>query len=198
VILTPKIVARLVAIVIVGVLLQLSFFSRVALFHVSPDVLPSLVAVLGLLGGTMAGAVCGFSVGFLLDCLLIAPLGGASLVLIATGYLAGLFRERFEIHSPLVPPLLCMVLTLFAELGFGAVELMLGIDAPVSPLVIRDILLKSIFAFFLGWAIYAGLRRALRPALVEEPTVRRSRRSEGRRRRRPRMRRGRRPRVLGA
>ncbi|MGN6255285.1 MAG: rod shape-determining protein MreD [Solirubrobacterales bacterium] len=175
-ILTPKILARLVAIVVVGVILQLSFFSRVALFHVSPDILPSLVVALGLLGGTMTGAVCGFSVGLLLDCLLIVPLGGGSLVLLTAGYLAGLFRERFEIHSPLVPPLLCMVLTLFAELGFGAVELMLGIDAPVSPLVIRDMLLKSIFAFFLGWAIYAGLRRALRPALVEEPMVRRGRR----------------------
>lgn len=175
-ILTPKIVARLVAIVIVGVILQLTFFSQVALFHVSPDVLPSLVAVLGLLGGSMTGAVSGFSAGFLLDCLLIAPLGGGSLVLLATGYFAGLFRERFEIHSPLAPPLLCMVLTLFAELGFGAVELMLGIDAPVSPLVIRDMLIKSIFAFFLGWAIYLGLRRLLRPALVEEPMVRRGKR----------------------
>lgn len=193
-ILTPKILARLVAILVVGVILQLSFFSQVALFHVSPDVLPSLVAVLGLLGGTMTGAVCGFSVGFLLDCLLIAPLGGGSLVLLATGYLAGLFRERFEIHSPLVPPLLCMALTLFAELGFGAVELTLGIDAPISPLVIRDILLKSIFAFFLGWIIYATLRRALRPALVEEPMVRPRRR---RRRRGFRAGRGRR-RIVGA
>jgi len=175
-ILTPNIVARLVGIVVVGVILQLSFFSQVALFHVSPDVLPALVVVLGLLGGSLTGAVCGFWVGFLLDCLLIAPLGGASLVLLATGYLAGLFRERFEIHSPLVPPLLCMALTLFAELGFGAVELMLGIDAPISGLVVRDMLLKSIFAFFLGWAFYAGLRRALRPALVEEPMVRRGRR----------------------
>jgi rod shape-determining protein MreD len=182
VILTPNILARLVAIVIAGVILQLSFFSQVALFHVSPDVLPALVVVLGLLGGTLTGAVCGFWVGFLLDCLLIAPLGGASLVLLATGYLAGLFRERFEIHSALVPPLLCMGLTLFAELGFGAVELMLGVDAPISGLVIRDMLLKSIFAFFIGWAMYIGVRRALRPALVEEPMARR----------------GRRPTVLGA
>jgi len=182
VILTPNILARLVAIVIAGVILQLSFFSQVALFHVSPDVLPALVVVLGLLGGTLTGAVCGFWVGFLLDCLLIAPLGGASLVLLATGYLAGLFRERFEIHSSLVPPLLCMGLTLFAELGFGAVELMLGVDAPISGLVIRDMLLKSIFAFFIGWAMYIGVRRALRPALVEEPMARR----------------GRRPTVLGA
>jgi rod shape-determining protein MreD len=176
VILTPKILARLVAIVIVGVLLQLSFFSQVALFHTSPDLLPALVVSLGLLGGTMTGAVTGFSVGFLLDCLLIAPLGGGSLVLLTTGYLAGLFRERFEIRSPLVAPLLCAGLTLFAELGFGAVELMLGADASVSPLVIRDMLLKSVFAFFLGWPIYLGLRRLLRPALVEEPALRRPRR----------------------
>jgi rod shape-determining protein MreD len=197
-ILTPNIVARLVAIVVVGVLLQLGFFSQVALFHVSPDVLPSLVVVLGLFGGTLTGAVCGFSVGLLLDCLLIAPLGGASLVLLATGYVAGLFRERFEIHSPLVPPLLCMALTLFAELGFGAVELMLGLnDVPVSTLVIRDLVLKSIFAFFLGWAIYALLRRVLRPALVEEQAARRpARRRPVRRPLRPG--RGRRPRTMGA
>ena len=172
-IVTPKILVRLVAIVVLGVLLQLSFFSRVALFHTSPDVLPALVVSLGLLGGTMTGVVAGFSVGFLLDCLLIEPLGASSLVLLGTGYLAGLFRERFEIHSPLVPPLLCMGLTLFAELGFGAVQLMLGIDAPVSSLVVRDMLIKSIYAFFLGWPIYLGLRRALRPALVEDQTVRR-------------------------
>jgi rod shape-determining protein MreD len=176
VILTPNILARLVAIVVGGVILQLSFFSQVALFHVVPDVLPALVVALGLLGGSLTGAVCGFSVGLLLDCLLIAPLGGGSLVLLATGYLAGLFRERFEIHSALVPPLLCLALTLFAELGFGAVQLMLGVDAPVSALVIRDMLLKAIFAFFLGWAIYIGVRRALRPALVEEPMTARRRR----------------------
>jgi rod shape-determining protein MreD len=175
-ILTPKILFRMVAIVVLGVLLQLSFFSQVAVFHVSPDLLPALVVSLGLLGGTMTGAVTGFSVGFLLDCLLVAPLGGGSLVLLSTGYLAGLFRERFEIRSPLVAPLLCMVLTLFAELGFGAIELMLGPETDVSPLVIRDLLLKSVYAFILGWPIYLGLKRALRPALVEEHAVRPPRR----------------------
>ncbi len=174
-ILTPKILARLLGVGFLAVILQLSFFSQVALFHTSPDVLPAVVISLGLLGGTMAGATSGFAIGFLLDCLLVQPLGGGSLVLLAVGYLAGMFRERFEIHSPLVPPLLCMVLTLVAELGFGALALMLGIDSSVSTLVIRDMLIKSIFAFFLGWPIYLGLRRLLRPALVEEPEVRRGR-----------------------
>ena len=175
-ILTPKILARLVVLVLLAVLLQVTFFSRVALFHVSPDVLPAVIVSLGLLGGSMTGAVSGFSAGILLDCLLIAPLGGSSLVLLSCGYLAGLFRERFEVTSPFLPPLMIALFTLFAELGFGAVELMLGVDSTVSALVIKDMLIKSVFAFFLGWPIYVGIKRLLRPAIVEEPERRRSRR----------------------
>jgi rod shape-determining protein MreD len=174
VILTGKILARVVVVLILGVIVQLSFFSRVTLFQVSPDLLPALVACFGLLGGTMTGAVTGFSVGLLLDCLLIAPLGGGSLVLLATGYLAGACRERFGFPHRLAAPLLCAALTLFAEFGFGAVQAMLGeVGSNVSPLVIKDVLVKSVFAFFLSWPMYAGLRRLLRPALVEEPRPRR-------------------------
>ena len=174
-ILTPKIVARLIVVGIFGVLLQLTFFSQIELFHVSPDVLPALVVVLGLLGGSLTGAVAGFSIGLFLDCLLVEALGISSLVLLGIGYSAGLFRERFEIHNSLVPALLCMGLTLVAELGFAAIQLLLGIDAPVSLLIVRDLLLKSVYAFFLGWPIYLLVRRALRPALVEEPKVQRRR-----------------------
>jgi rod shape-determining protein MreD len=172
-IVTPKILVRLVAIVLVGVLIQLSFFSQVELFHTSPDILPALVVVLGLLGGSMSGAVAGFSVGLLVDCLVVAPLGASSLVLLSTGYLAGIYRERFDVTNTLLPPLLCMGLTLFAELAFGAVQLMLGVDAPVSALVLRDAIIKSIFAFFLAAPTYWLIRRALRPALIDDRATRR-------------------------
>jgi rod shape-determining protein MreD len=174
-IVTPKILARMVAIAILVVLLQLSFFSRVTFLETSPDILPALVVVFGLLGGSMTGSVAGFSIGLLVDCLLAGTLGVTSLVLLGVGYLAGLFRERFEMHSALVPPLLCMGLTLFAELGFALVQLTLGVDAPVSALIVRDMLLKSIYAFFLGWPLYIGLRFALRAALVDEPRIERRR-----------------------
>ena len=174
-ILTPKIVARIAAIGFLGVLLQLSFFSRVELFHVSPDVLPALVVCLALLGGSLTGVVSGFAIGIFVDCLLVEAMGITSLVLLGTGYLAGLFRERFEFQGSLVPALLCMGLTLVAELGFGAIQLLLGVDAPVSLLIVRDMLLKSVYAFFLGWPLYLLVRRALRPALVEEPKVQRRR-----------------------
>ena len=156
-------------------LLQLSFFSQVELFHVSPDILPALVVSLGLLGGTMTGAVSGFAIGFLLDCLLIQPLGGASLVLIASatrrGCSASASRSTADWSrrcSARSSP--CRR----ARLRRG--EAMFGIHTDVSVMVVRDMLVKSVFAFFLGWAIYVGLRRLVRPALVDEATVRRTRR----------------------
>jgi len=167
-IVTPQILARLVVIVVVGVILQLSFFSGVHLLDTSPDILPALVVVLGLLGGSMTGAVAGFSVGLMLDCLLVAPLGASSLVLLTVGYMAGIYRERFDLASSLTPPLMCLGLTLFAEAAFAAVRLMLGVDAPISPLVVRDMVVTSIYAFFLGIPIFLGVRRALRPALITE------------------------------
>lgn len=172
-IVTPKILVRIVAIVVVAMLLQLSFFSKIELLQTSPDILPAVVVALGLLGGSLAGAVCGFSIGLLLDALLVEALGASSLVLLSVGYTAGLYRERFDVTSSLTPPLLCMGLTLVAEVSFAAVQLMLGVDAPISPLIVRDILIKSIFAFFLGIPIYLGIRRALRPALIEDRVVRR-------------------------
>jgi rod shape-determining protein MreD len=171
-IVTPQILARLVAIVVLGVILQLSFFSGIHLLETSPDILPALVVVLGLLGGSMTGAVAGFSVGLLLDCLLVAPLGASSLVLLTVGYMAGIYRERFDLGSSLTPPLMCLGLTLFAEAAFAAVRLMLGVDAPISALVARDMVVTSIYAFFLGIPIFLGVRRALRPALITERTAR--------------------------
>lgn len=174
-IVTPKIFARLAAIALLAVLLQISFFSRVTVLGVSPDVLPAFVVVLGLLGGAMTGAVAGFGVGLLLDGSLVESLGGSSLVLLGVGYLAGLLRERFALRGALVTALLCMGLTVVAELGFALVQLTLGVDAPISLLVVRDLLLKGAFAFLLGWPLYVGLCRLLRAALVEEQRVTRRR-----------------------
>ena len=134
-IVTPKILARLVAIALAGVLLAaLLLLPRRRSSTSAPTCCRRWSSRLGLLGGSMTGAVSGFSIGFLVDCLLVEPLGGASLVLLSIGYLAGLFRERFEIHSTLVPPLLCMAPDPVRRARLRRVQLMLGVDAPVSAL----------------------------------------------------------------
>lgn len=174
-IVTPKIALRIGLFLLVGILIQLSFFSRIELLRTSPDILPVLIVCLGLLGGSLVGAVGGFSVGLLIDCLMAEPLGATALILLGVGYCAGIYRERFDITSALIPPLLCMGMTFGALLAFSALQLMLGIDVGVSIVVARDIIIKSIYAFFLGVPIYLLMRRILRPALIDGREARRRR-----------------------
>ena len=108
---------------VVAVVLQLSFFSYLSFFGTTPNIVPLVVVALGLLGGALVGAVCGFAAGLLLDSALLATLGVSSLVLLAVGYLAGRYREGTEISNSLVPPLLIGALTIAAAAGFAAMQL---------------------------------------------------------------------------
>jgi rod shape-determining protein MreD len=199
-IVTWRIGLRIALVMIVAVVLQVSFFSYLTLFGTTPNIIPLVAVSLGLLGGAMTGAVCGFILGFVLDAVLFATLGVSSLMLLAVGYLAGRYREGTEISNTLMPPLLIGVLTMAASAGFAAIQLMLGIDVQVSLLVLREIVVQGFLAFLLAIPFYPLIRRALRPAIVDDVVAgrrmgtpisaagRRSRR-RGSRRRTPRMRR---------
>jgi rod shape-determining protein MreD len=167
-IVTRRIALRIGLILVLTVLLQISFFSYLSFFGTAPDIVPVVVISLGLLGGGVIGAVCGFATGLLLDSALLETLGVSSLVLLSVGYLAGRYREGAEISNSLIPPLLIGGLTIAAVAGFAAIQLMLGVDTPVSLLVLREIFVKGLLAVLLAIPIYPLLRRALRPALVEE------------------------------
>ena len=166
---------RIAAIVVGFVLLQISFFSYLSLFGTTPDIVPLVVVSLGLLGGAVVGAVCGFATGLLIDSALLQTLGVFSLVLLCVGYLAGRYREAAEISNSLVPPLLAGALTTLAAAGFAAIQLMLGVRAPVSLLVLREILVQGLLAVLLAIPLYPLIRRILRPALVEQVAARRAR-----------------------
>ncbi len=172
-IVTPQIAVRIALIVLVAVILQVSFFSYLGLLGATPDVLSVVVVSLGLLGGAVIGAVCGFCAGLLLDSVLLQTLGVSSLVLLAIGYLAGRYREGFEISSSLLPALLAGALTALGALGFSAIQLMLGVETPVSLLVLREILVKGLLAFLFAMPLYPLLRWMLRPALVDADPARR-------------------------
>jgi rod shape-determining protein MreD len=183
-IVTRRIALRLALIAILGVVLQVSFFSKIDLFGSAPDVIPVIVISLGLLGGAVVGAVCGFAIGFLADSVLLQTLGVSSLVLLTIGYLAGRYRESAEISNRWIPALIAGGLTLVGATGFAAIQLMLGVDTPVSLLVVREIVVQSLLAILLALAVYPLLRRVLAPALIDhQPTRRRLLLSRLRRRR---------------
>jgi rod shape-determining protein MreD len=167
-IVTWWIALRIALIVVVTIVLQISFFSYLTLFGTTPNVIPLMVVSLGLLGGVMVGAVCGFATGLLLDSALLQTLGVSSLVLLGAGYLAGRFREGAEVSNSLIPPLLAGVLTTAAAAGFAAIQLMLGVHTTVSLLVLREIFIQGLLAVLLTIPIYPLIRRILRPALIDD------------------------------
>jgi len=175
VIITPRSAIRIALIVVVAVVLQISFFSYLSFFGTTPDVMPLVVITLGLLGGALVGAVCGFAAGLVLDSALLQTLGVWSLVLLTVGYLAGRYREGTEISNSLVPPLLIGALTMAAAAGFAAIQLMLGVRTPVSLLVLKEIVVQGLLAMLLAIPLYPLIRRVLRPAIVDDFEARRAR-----------------------
>ena len=174
-IVTPRIFLRLAAIVFLTVLLQVSFFSGIPLLGSVPNVVPVVVVALGLLVGAVTGAVSGFAAGILLDVMIGGTLGVSSLALMAAGYGAGRWREGYDIVSSLVPPLLTGALCGVAALAYVAMQLTLGIDATVSPLVVREIVAQALLGALLAVPVFPLIRRILRPALVDDATRARAR-----------------------
>ncbi len=166
-IVTKRIVLRIALIIVVAVILQISFFSFLSLLGATPNIIPVVVVSLGLLGGVVVGAVCGFVAGFLLDSMLLQTLGVSSLALLSVGYLAGRYREGFEVAGALVVPLLAAGFTLLYAAGFAAIQLMLGVETTVSVLVVREIFVQALLAMALAIPTYPLVRRILAPALID-------------------------------
>ncbi len=167
-ILTPAIWARLVGLGLFTALAQLSFFSEVHVLGASPDFALLVVMTLGLLGGSMTGAVAGFAIGLLIDCLMLQTMGVTALMLLTVGYLAGRYRESAGVPTRGTAILLAGALTLLGALVFAFLQLMIGLDADVSPLVVRDIVVVTVLGMILVTPVRAGVRRLLRPALIED------------------------------
>ena len=172
-IITGGIWLRLVLLGLAAVILQVSFFSGLDILGSSPDGALLVVMALGLLGGSLTGAVAGFAIGFGIDCLLLQTLAATSLPLMAVGYAAGRYREGFGRPTRAATMLLGGALTLLGVAVFGAIQIGLGVDADVSTIVIRDAFVKTLLGALLALPILWLVRLLLRPALIDERPARR-------------------------
>jgi cell shape-determining protein MreD len=168
-------IARLFAIGVVGGIFQLTTVSQVAIFGVPADLSPLLVAAVGLLCGSIAGASFGFGLGLFMDTLLAQTLGVTSLVLVGTGYGAGRLRELRDPAHALIPVAVGAAATAAAVIGFTILQLLLGVDAPVSVMLIRHILLVIVLNTLIAMPVYLACRRVLGPFLPDDPRRRRRR-----------------------
>jgi len=90
---TPVDSLRAFAVVFVAALLQVVIVSSLVIAGGAPDLLLVVVVALGLLRGSVPGAVLGFVGGVIVDLVTLGTLGVTSLILTLAGFWAGRYTE---------------------------------------------------------------------------------------------------------
>jgi rod shape-determining protein MreD len=168
---------RVALLSIVVVLFQIGVVSEVPVFGVNADLSPLLVAFVALMCGSMLGAAGGFAIGLLVDLALLQTLGLTSLVFTLIGYWCGRLRELRDPQAALTPLLVGASASAVSLVGYSLMEFLLGVDAPVSFELLRQIVLGIVVNTIVALPMWAIVRRALESALPEDPRRRRRRRA---------------------
>jgi rod shape-determining protein MreD len=168
---------RLGAFALFVVFFQIGVVSEVPVFGVNADISSLLVAFVGLMCGSTVGAACGFAVGLLIDLALLQTLGLTSLVFTLVGYWCGRLRELRDPQGAFTPLLVGAGASAVALVGYSLMEFMLGVDAPVSFELLREIVFGVIVNTIVALPMWAVTRRVLEGALPDDPRRRRRRRS---------------------
>jgi rod shape-determining protein MreD len=173
---SPSFVIRVMALAFLAVVIQVAAVSQISIFGVSADLSPLVVMSVGLLAGSITGALVGFGMGLLVDMMLVQTLGVTALLYIAIGYWSGRLRELRDPAHELVPLGVGAAATAVAGIGMALIQFLLGVDAPVSLLLLQQIFLTVLVNSLIALPVYAVVRRVLTPALPEDPRRRRRRR----------------------
>ncbi len=166
---------RLIALALLTVMIQEAAVSQITIFGTSADLTPLVVMAVGLLAGSIPGAIMGFGVGMLVDLLLFQTLGVTSLLYIVIGYWSGRLRELRDPSHGLVPMGLGAAATGFAGVGMTVIQFLLGVDSPVSLLLVQQIFVAVLVNTLLALPVYAVVKRVVDPALPQDPRRRRRR-----------------------
>lgn len=170
-----KLALRLLALAFATVVVQQAAVSQVSIFGVSADLGPLVVMSVGLLAGSMAGALMGFGTGLLVDLVLFQTLGVTSLLYIAIGYWSGRVRELLDPAHGLVPLGMGAGATAVSGFGMALMQFLLGVDAPVSVLLLQQIFITILVNTLIALPVYHFVRRIVEPTLPQDPRRRRRR-----------------------
>jgi len=166
---------RIAVLAVAIVFLQTGVVSEVPVLGVNADLSPLLVGFVGLLCGSMLGALTGFAVGLLVDLALVQTLGVTSLIFTLIGYWSGRLRELRDPQAALTPLLVGASASCASMAGYSLVEFLLGVDAPVSLELLRQIVVGVVVNSLVALPTWAIVRRSLEGDLPDDPRRRRRR-----------------------
>ncbi len=168
-------VLRLAALCVGFVFLQIVFVAQLPVFGATADLSPLAVMAVGLLCGAVPGATVGFVIGLMVDVALLQTMGLTSLVLLSVGWWAGRLREARDPQSALAPIAIGAGAAAIATIGYGVGQFLLGVESPVSWLLVKQTLSTIVLDALLALPVMALVRRWLLPVLPEDPRRRRRR-----------------------
>ena len=171
-----NLVLRLILLAFVAVVIQQAAISQITLFGVSADVMPLVVMSVGLSCGSMTGAMMGFGAGLLVDLVLVQTLGITSLLYLIIGYWSGRVREVQDPSHGLIPVVGGAAATAVAQIGMAILQFLLGVNSPVSGLLVQQVFVTVLINTLISLPVYAIVRRVLGRSVPEDPRRRRRRR----------------------
>jgi rod shape-determining protein MreD len=146
------------AVVFVAALFQAVIFSSISIGGGTPDVLLVAVVSLGLLRGSVAGAVLGFAGGLVLDLLTLETLGLSSLVLTLAGFWAGRYAETTA-RGRRLPLLLAVgVMTVLAGFFGFALHYMLGEEVVAEHALVTALVPAVVLNLVIALPVHALVR----------------------------------------
>jgi rod shape-determining protein MreD len=156
---------RALAAVFVAALLQVVIVSSLVIAGGAPDLLLVVVVALGLLRGSVPGAVLGFLGGLVVDVVTLGTLGVTSLILTLAGFWAGRYAETTGRDRRLAPVIAVGTITVLAG-AFGFVLYYLLDEEVVAGHALVSALVP---AFVLNVALALPVHALVRAIVGETP-----------------------------
>ncbi len=150
---------RVSAVVFVAALLQVVIVSSLLIAGGAADLLLVVVVVLGLLRGSIPGALLGFLGGVVVDLVTLGTLGVTSLVLTLAGFWAGRYAETTGTDRRLAPLVAVGTITVLAG-AFGYVlRYLLDEEVVAQHALVTALAPAFVVNLVLALPVYALVRR---------------------------------------
>ena len=146
----------------IAAILQAALAPHMAILGVTPNFLLLVVVTLAMVEGSTPGAVAGFVAGLVFDLLGSGPIGPGALVFTGVGYFAGTLANNIFARSWLMPVSVVFVASLLAELVYGGLLAIIGVETQFLGIVFRIVLPGAIYNTVLAVLVYPWLARFLR------------------------------------
>ncbi|MBM2821484.1 MAG: hypothetical protein HW413_230 [Thermoleophilia bacterium] len=156
---SPGTVLRATLVVFLAAMLQTVIVSSLVIGGGAPDVLLVVVVALGLVRGSVPGAVFGFTGGLVVDLVTLDTMGITSLVLTLAGFWAGRYGETTGRDRRFAPVIAVGAITLVAGLFGFVLHYMLGEEPVARHALVTALMPAFVLNLVLALPLYALVRR---------------------------------------